>query len=293
MSLALTLAMWAATLGPTGYPGLRVPIDPAKSRADLTICSTLGGVRKCDTDASTLSGYCMVDLDSRSAPTAISVQDFDAKSDQNMSWVLNYGLLGKLNVSATDIRFYHARPGVQPFWPLNPGGVFTAYQVPYLKEGVVTYTATGLLCVTLQALNLPCSDTMELSTEPVAAEDLTGTAVVQDGVLTIEVSIPIQAHIDPDNPDTGEVTGMAYITGSVEIPVPCDFDHDGDVDLSDFGHLQQCLSGREIPQTAAACEDARLDAGTDVDEDDVALFITCLSGAGIRGDPDCAARGEP
>jgi len=279
--------MYAASLVPAGYPGLTVPIDSAKSRVDLTICSTLSGIQKCDTDSSTLSGYCMVDLDSRSTPTVVSIQDFDAKADSNMSWVLNYSILGKLNVSANGIRFYHAQPGVQPFWPLGTGGVFTAYQVPYYKQGVVTYTATSLLCTILQGMSLPCSDTMDLSAEPVATEDVSGTAVIQDGILTITISMPIQAYIDEANPSTGEVTGMAYLTGSVRIPIPCDFDNDGDVDLADFGHLQQCLSGREVPQATAACEDTLLDADSDVDGDDVALFLQCLSGAGIPGDPDC------
>ncbi|MBP7935257.1 MAG: hypothetical protein KA354_11470 [Phycisphaerae bacterium] len=290
MPVVLTLAMWAASLVPAGYPGLVIPIDPTRSRVDLTICSTLQGLQKCDTDSSTLSGYCTVDLDSRSAPTTISLQDFDARADRNMSWQLSYGWLGRVDVSATNIRFYHAQPGIQPFWSLGAEGDFTAYQVPYFKEGLVVYTATALVCTLLQGMGLPCSDTMDLATEPVATEDISGTAVIRDGVLTFAVSVPVQVYIDPDNPDTGEVTGMAYLTGSVQIPVPCDFDDDGDVDLSDFGHLQRCLSGREVPQTAAGCEDTPLDFDTDVDGDDVALFLECLSGAEIPGDPDCLTR---
>lgn len=287
MSLALTLALCAASLVPAGYPGLTIPIDPAKSRVDLTICSTLSGTQKCDTDSSTLSGYCMVDLDSRSAPSTVSLQDFDAKADSNMSWVLSYSFLGKLNVDAKGIRIYHAQPGVEPFWALASGGAFTAYEVPYYKQGVVTYTATGLLCTLLQGMSLPCNDTMDLSAEPAATEDISGTAMIQNGVLTITVTMPIQAYIDEANPSTGEVTGMAYLTGSVRIPIPCDFDDDGDVDLTDFGHLQQCLSGQEVAQTTTACEDTLLDADIDVDGDDVDLFMQCLSGAGIPGDPDC------
>jgi hypothetical protein len=70
--------------------------------------------------------------------------------------------------------------------------------------------------------------------------------------------------------------------------IPGDFDRDGDVDQSDFGHLQACLSGAGVPQNNAACQDAKLDADSDVDRSDVAIFRRCLSGANIPADPKCA-----
>ena len=36
-----------------------------------------------------------------------------------------------------------------------------------------------------------------------------------------------------------------------------DFDGDGDVDQSDFGHLQACLSGSTVPQNDPICQDAQ------------------------------------
>jgi len=67
-----------------------------------------------------------------------------------------------------------------------------------------------------------------------------------------------------------------------------DSDGDGDVDQSDFGHLQACLSGAGVPQNNATCQDAKLDPDSDVDSSDVAIFRRCLSGAGIPADPSCA-----
>jgi len=62
----------------------------------------------------------------------------------------------------------------------------------------------------------------------------------------------------------------------------CDFDRDGDVDLSDFAHFQLCLSGPGVPQYAEECHDARLDDGdNDVDGNDFMLFQPCLTGAGL------------
>jgi hypothetical protein len=57
-----------------------------------------------------------------------------------------------------------------------------------------------------------------------------------------------------------------------------DFDHDGDVDMADFGYLQLCLSGEDIEQDDPDCQDAKLDGDTDVDAADAGLFHGCLSG---------------
>jgi hypothetical protein len=69
--------------------------------------------------------------------------------------------------------------------------------------------------------------------------------------------------------------------------VPGDFDRDGDVDQSDFGHLQVCLSGAGIAQNNANCQDAKLDPDSDVDHSDVVIFKGCRSGSGVLADPNC------
>lgn len=66
-----------------------------------------------------------------------------------------------------------------------------------------------------------------------------------------------------------------------------DFDEDGDVDHDDFGILQSCLTGQAVPQTDPDCLDARLDfdntptGDTDVDLNDVNIFLGCALGADI------------
>lgn len=69
---------------------------------------------------------------------------------------------------------------------------------------------------------------------------------------------------------------------------PGDFDHDSDVDQSDFAHLQACFSTSLSALPPAGCDDARLDGDTDVDQADLAVFKKCLSGSGIPANPDCA-----
>ena len=59
--------------------------------------------------------------------------------------------------------------------------------------------------------------------------------------------------------------------------LPGDFDGDDDIDLSDFGHLQSCLSGAAIGY-GPGCRDADLDADGDVDLPDVNTFNSCIGG---------------
>lgn len=67
-----------------------------------------------------------------------------------------------------------------------------------------------------------------------------------------------------------------------------DFDGDGDVDQTDFGHLQSCLSGASVHQTDPTCQDAKLDGDEDVDQNDFGVIQRCFSGAGVIPSADCA-----
>ncbi len=71
-------------------------------------------------------------------------------------------------------------------------------------------------------------------------------------------------------------------------PPPGDFDGDRDVDLSDFGFFQICLSGTGVEQLDPVCLPARFDGDNDVDLDDFGIFQACLSGAGVPANPGCA-----
>ena len=72
----------------------------------------------------------------------------------------------------------------------------------------------------------------------------------------------------------------------LEVTTP-DFDGDGDVDLEDFGHLQECFSGPGNPQTDPDCLDARMDGDSDVDPNDFLLFQQCFAGPDVVVDPTC------
>ncbi|HON65249.1 MAG TPA: cellulase family glycosylhydrolase [Phycisphaerae bacterium] len=63
--------------------------------------------------------------------------------------------------------------------------------------------------------------------------------------------------------------------------IRADYDGDGDVDLTDFGYLQRCLSGEFTPQTDPSCQKARHDADSDVDAEDMKIFQYCFQGADV------------
>ena len=72
-------------------------------------------------------------------------------------------------------------------------------------------------------------------------------------------------------------------------PIPrADFDRDADVDHSDFGHLQACLSGSSSSQSEPGCQNAKLDDDDDVDQSDLVIFLGCISGPDVPADPNCA-----
>jgi hypothetical protein len=69
------------------------------------------------------------------------------------------------------------------------------------------------------------------------------------------------------------------VCGDVTIGTPGDTDLDDDVDQSDFGYFQSCLSEEGV-QHPAGCEDADFDTDGDVDGTDLDAFRACLGGPG-------------
>ncbi len=67
-----------------------------------------------------------------------------------------------------------------------------------------------------------------------------------------------------------------------------DFDLDGDVDLTDFAHLQICM-GTDYPATVPACADTNLDGDIHVNNSDMVKFINCLSGPQVPLTVTCMA----
>jgi hypothetical protein len=80
--------------------------------------------------------------------------------------------------------------------------------------------------------------------------------------------------------------GGAY-TLNISLPAGySDFDADGDVDMTDFGHLQQCFTGTGTV-VDSTCYDACLDGSSSIDDGDVAAFNGCFSGPNVQAAAGC------
>jgi thiosulfate dehydrogenase len=66
-----------------------------------------------------------------------------------------------------------------------------------------------------------------------------------------------------------------------------DFDLDGDVDLDDYSHLQNCFSTVVGFPPPLGCDDALLDDDVDVDAQDLILFRGCMSGMNVLANKHC------
>lgn len=69
---------------------------------------------------------------------------------------------------------------------------------------------------------------------------------------------------------------VAYV--AFQLSAPADFDGDGDVDLTDFGHFQSCFNGPNRPAAQSGCDSADLDSDHDVDLVDFGVFQSCFNG---------------
>ncbi len=83
-------------------------------------------------------------------------------------------------------------------------------------------------------------------------------------------------RIDENNAD-GTTTGALWSFKTASVP-RADFDADGDVDQSDFAHLQNCFNGSGKP-VPLGCEDADLNVDGSVDTADFTAFLPCMGGA--------------
>ncbi len=70
------------------------------------------------------------------------------------------------------------------------------------------------------------------------------------------------------------------------VRTPGDVDIDGDVDATDFGYIQSCLTPMSVP-ASGECLPSDCDGDSDVDSGDVAVWLNCANGPNSPPAPNC------
>jgi uncharacterized protein (DUF362 family) len=107
--------------------------------------------------------------------------------------------------------------------------------------------------------------------------DLPPGTYVADVIVVDNGSTPAAAY---NSPQTIRVTVVVR-------PVKADFNRDGYVDQSDFGHLQACFTGPGLFVTDPACMPADLNRDNDVDQNDLGWFKLCFTSGRVLAPPGC------
>jgi hypothetical protein len=203
-----------------GASPVTLTANPAQSQVTAGLCLTITSTQ-CDSDVSPVGGQIVASLDCLTAPTAVTISDFNLAVLESIELNLNYGpFVGQFNAVATGVQINYATPGT----PLPPAPLTNnafAYQgVPANAAGQLNYNATILVCVALAGAGQPCNAALDLSTFILNPVALTGTVTVNGRDVLMTVNVNLSAPIDPANPGLGTLT----ITGSVQaagtVPLP-------------------------------------------------------------------------
>ncbi len=270
-----TLLLTAPVLA-GGATNIMLTIDPAQSTADFVLCA----VGNCDSDASTIAGQVVIDLDDTAAPSSISLRDYDFLLTEDLSFNINF-LIGAIDISTTGLELMYPSPGLA-FGPtaINGENMFTFFDVPAAANGNAAYTATGLACTLIEANGLSCTDAFildELGEQ--TADSIVGIVAIDGNNVAVVLAASITLPIVPDDPDLAQLQfqGTIVAFGQLPVTVPGDFDDDGDADLFDYNAYLDCETG---PGGALVegCETFDFDQDNDVDVSDFAVFQFVFTG---------------
>ncbi len=102
----------------------------------------------------------------------------------------------------------------------------------------------------------------------------------------------IRAHLYNDSGvewTMSNIDNLSFAATSVPpLPIPGDFDEDRDVDADDVAVFLACATGSALGPPSLGCDVADLDGDDDVDQSDFGHLQRCLSGVDTNADPTCA-----
>jgi hypothetical protein len=218
----------SAAVGP-----ITIPIDQAQSSVNVRLCL----IGSCANDTSPVTGNFVVSLNARSAPSQISLSNFNLSLTESLTLNISFGFLGRFNSTVNGLRVRYATPGTVLGPVAITNDAFTFANVPTLQEGTLVYTSTGIVCSALQNAMRPCNDTINLADQgQTTTEAVGGTITVANGIVTLLGTINTTQPLDPANPDLGTITITGTIRGSAPLP-PCRADYNGDQTADFFDYL--------------------------------------------------------
>jgi hypothetical protein len=174
----------------------------------------------------------------------------------------------------------HSRSSSTPY----PGNVHQIWEVGWNNDGSIP---TGInACDNYQTIRqITGSDTgnHESNFLPFSATGtITNVPDVKGVVLRTRMYNDLAREWNMFNTDN-----LSFNINTIVPSIPGDFDGDGDVDQSNFGHFQACVTGPDAGPLSGGCEDADFDQDNDVDLADFSVFQRCAAGDGVPADPGC------
>lgn len=214
-------------------------IDPAQSSMSLTIEIDLGGFGgDTDSDSTALSGMLMMTPDDASAPSEISLNDFDAMMDSDLAYSWVPAIFSTADATLTGGMIQYAEPGtVLGPVPVVDGG-FEFLDVPVV--------IVGMLSVNYDVFLVGADSIMlDLSTLGVSTTPISGMISSSDGEVTVSNTIAFEGSqpLILDKNEVGQIlfSGTATMVSVAQAP-DCLADLNGDGEL-DFLDISNFLSG--------------------------------------------------
>jgi hypothetical protein len=109
---------------------------------------------------------------------------------------------------------------------------------------------------------------------------------LNDAILDLS-GRPLDGRFDGTLPSGDGTGGWHFIATFTIRRVRGDLERDGDVDLSDFAHLQNCLTGSFQTVSNPECVAADLNSDNYVDWKDLDMFLECLGGPLVTAGAQC------
>ncbi|MCB9841591.1 MAG: hypothetical protein H6809_08085 [Phycisphaeraceae bacterium] len=208
----LAAGFCALLLAAPALGAVTVPTTISQTQSSVSIRIDAAGLSGSDT--SPLSGSVDAVLDNGAAPTTIALSDYTINVTEQITIVLNAGLLGRLTITLNNVVVSYANPGTpSAAGPLGAGGAFSLTGLPTMATGTGQAVGSGFLFGAIGTIPI------DLSTAGVINGDAAGTATVAGDTLSLAFDLS-GAQTQNLNGIDVTVTINAAVRSSGTIPMP-------------------------------------------------------------------------